>query len=97
MSLLPNTLKVPPITIGTRLRVAREWRDMDQAQIAEGLGLTRQTVSNYERGYTLPGKLVINAWAVICDVDVDWLRTGVEPEVPSGPEGGPSNSTEVIG
>ena len=36
-----------------------------------------------------PKKLVVNAWAVICDVDVDWLRTGHEntPQ-PNGPEGG---------
>lgn len=83
--------KVPPITLAHRLRIAREWRGMEQADVARELGISRPTVSNYERGVTAPGKLVINAWAVATDVDVDWLRYDDGPVGPAGFE--PTTST----
>jgi transcriptional regulator with XRE-family HTH domain len=86
MTILPAEGKVPPITLQTRLRIAREWRDLEQADIARELGISRATVSNYERGVTAPGKLVINAWAVVCDVDVSWLKNDDAPA--GGPDGG---------
>lgn len=49
--------------------------------LASEIGISRATVSNYETGKTSPGKLELNAWAVVCDVDVEWLKTGVEPIV----------------
>ena len=72
--------RIPPRTLRTRLRDAREWRGLEQADIANELGIGRSTVSNYERGITKPGKLIINAWAVVTEVDVEWLKTGVDPE-----------------
>jgi transcriptional regulator with XRE-family HTH domain len=70
---------IPPSTLGNRLRDSREWRGLEQAQMAEELGIGRSTVSNYERGITPATKLVINAWAVVCQVDVEWLKTGDIP------------------
>lgn len=78
MSIQPE-LRIPPLTLATRLRLAREWRHLDQADVAQELGVSRATVSNYEREATVPGKLVLNAWAVVCDVDVEWLKTGSMP------------------
>ncbi|WP_159708864.1 helix-turn-helix domain-containing protein [Arthrobacter sp. 18067] len=77
--------RVPEFQLKDRLRLARELKNLEQADIAVELGVSRATVSNYERGVTVPGKLVINAWAVICDVDVDWLKTG---KAPTGDGGG---------
>lgn len=79
---MPEARNIPPITIATRLRLAREWRELDQQQIADELGISRATVSNYETGKTKPGKMALNAWAVVVDVDVDWLKTGVETTGP---------------
>ena len=95
MTLMPETRKVPPITLPTRLRLAREWRNLDQQQIADELGISRATVSNYETGKTEPGKMALNAWAVVADVDVDWLKSGAE--TPIGPNGGaPSEGPEKL-
>lgn len=69
-------VNIPPSTLQGRLRDAREWRGIEQSDLAKELGIGRSTVSNYERGVTVPGKLVVNAWAVVCDVDVEWLKTG---------------------
>lgn len=82
---------IPPITLATRLRLAREWRALDQQVLADQVGISRATVSNYETGKTTPGKLELNAWAVICDVDVEWLKTGIVGVGPTGLE--PMTST----
>ncbi len=83
-------LNIPPITLATRLRLAREWREIEQADLAKELGLSRASISSYENGRTSPNKLAINAWAVLCDVDVEWLRTGKPSEI-NDPDGGNSN------
>lgn len=89
--------RVPPSTLRNRLRDAREWRGLEQSDIARELGIGRSTVSNYERGVTEPGKLVVNAWAVVCDVDVEWLKTGQEQEDAPGPDtGGPIETSSKI-
>ena len=87
MTLMPAPSNVPPITLAHRLRIAREWRNLEQIDVAKELGISRATVSNYERGHTAPGKLVINAWAVVCKVDVEWLRNDDMPSN-GGPDGG---------
>ena len=95
MTILPAPRNVPPVTLAHRLRIAREWRDLEQVDIARELGVSRATVSNYERGVTSPGKLVVNAWAVVTDVDVEWLKNddfyGGSPVGPAGIE--PTTST----
>jgi transcriptional regulator with XRE-family HTH domain len=75
-----TAVRIPPSTLRNRLRDAREFRDLDQIDIARELGISRATVSNYERGISTPGKLVINAWAVATNVDVHWLRWGTDPQ-----------------
>jgi transcriptional regulator with XRE-family HTH domain len=95
MTILSAQRNVPPVTLAHRLRIAREWRDLEQVDIARELGVSRATVSNYERGVTSPGKLVVNAWAVVTDVDVEWLKNddfgGSSPVGPAGIE--PTTST----
>jgi transcriptional regulator with XRE-family HTH domain len=87
MTILPEARNVPPIPLSTRLRLAREWRGLEQQTVADELGISRATVSNYETGKTSPGKLVINAWAVACTTDVEWLKTGFESRDIPGPGG----------
>ena len=80
--------RTPPSILRNRLRDAREWRGLEQADIAVHLGIGRSTVSNYERGITVPGKLVVNAWAVITDTEVEWIKTGVEQSNNTDPDNG---------
>ena len=78
---------VPVIEVRHRLRIAREAAGLDQDQLADAIGISRNTVSNIEKGKlkTPPRKIVINAWALACGVPVSWLISGDEP--PPGPDG----------
>lgn len=83
----PEGRRIPPSTLGSRLRDARTWRRLEQAQLAEALDVSRATISNYENGVSKPSKLQVAAWAVVTDTDVDWLRTGHTETAPT-PKGG---------
>ncbi|QYC54954.1 immunity repressor [Arthrobacter phage Popper] len=72
--------RTPQFQLKDRLRLAREQRELEQIEIAAELGMSRATISNYERGVTSPGKLALNAWAAVCGVDPEWLRTGIPGE-----------------
>lgn len=96
MTLMPEVRNIPPITLPTRLRMAREWRELDQQDVADEMGISRATVSNYETGKTKPGKMALNAWAVATRVDVEWLKTGNEnADSDNGPGDGGSTIVEM--
>lgn len=60
-------------TFGERLRSLRESRSLTQDDLAEALGLTKQAVSQYERGVRRPDFEILS---MICDhfnVSVDFL------------------------
>lgn len=66
---------VPNWTLGDRLRKAREHAGFEQGELAARIGISRNTVGNYEldRGQRGPKMLVLRAWAHECDVPLDWL------------------------
>lgn len=70
-----------------RLRRARQLAGMDQTQLAAGLGVARNTVSNYETGRTEPTATVFVRWARTTGASLDWLAEGIELDVnaDSGP------------
>lgn len=78
---------IPEITIRHRLRIAREEAGYEQGQLAELIGVGRNTVSNAESGKTKPRKVMVNAWAMATGVPVKWLETGEAP-TGTGPDGG---------
>ena len=78
---------IPEITIRHRLRIAREEAGYEQGQLAELIGVGRNTVSNAESGKTKPRKVMVNAWAMATGVPVKWLETGIAP-TETGPGGG---------
>ncbi|OZD75191.1 XRE family transcriptional regulator [Rhodococcus sp. 05-339-2] len=81
--------RAPEIQPRHRLRIAREEAGLEQAELAERIGISRQSVSNAESGKTSPRKLIFNAWALATGVPVSWLQTGtVESPRPDGPDGG---------
>jgi transcriptional regulator with XRE-family HTH domain len=67
---------VPDWTMTDRLRKAREQSGLDQSEFADALGVSRGTVSNYERGSTAYGRPVLLAWAMCSGVPLQWLLTG---------------------
>jgi transcriptional regulator with XRE-family HTH domain len=62
--------------IGARIRAARESREMQQARLAELLGVTRGCVSCWERGGGLP---LLGTFMRLCEIlrrSSDWLLFG---------------------
>ena len=79
--------RIPKFNLNDRLRKARETADLDQAQLAELIGVSRNSVSAAERGSTKPRKAVLIAWAFATRVPFEWLTTGQinENPDPNGP------------
>lgn len=85
--------EVPEILVRHRLRIAREYAGLDQAGLAERMGVSRNTVGNAEKGNVELRKIVLNAWALACGVPSYWLLTGnTEDPHPDGPDGGGPDS-----
>jgi len=80
------TALVPEWTLGDRLRKAREFAGLHATQLADEIGIGRNSVSNYENGHTKPRRPVLQAWAMRTGVDYEWLVTGqaTRPSVPAG-------------
>lgn len=75
-------------TMQDRLRKAREIAEIDQIALAEDMGVSRQTVSNYERGLVKPRRIVLKAWALRTGAPMEWLQTGRWPVAPQPPSSG---------
>lgn len=83
-----ETGAVPPIEVRHRLRIAREYAGLEQDELAELIGVSRNTVSNAEKGRVHPRKITINAWALACGVPASWIWTGQHPTDRPDGEGG---------
>lgn len=90
MSAVDEQQRIPSFTVGDRLRKAREKAGLDQEQFAHEIGVSRGTVSNYERADSVADlkKPFLMAWAMRTDVPFDWLVSG-KVLIPqgSGPDG----------
>lgn len=82
-----ETGRVPEIKVHHRLRIAREAAGLEQTQLAELVGVSRNSISNAEIGRHAPRQILLNAWALATGVPVSWLETGKNPSAPS-PDGG---------
>ena len=76
---------VPEWTIPDRLRKARELTGLDQSEFANALGVSRGTVSNYERGSRVYRRPVLLAWAMCAGVPMEWLQGEQESPRPASP------------
>lgn len=61
-------------TLGVLLKQARIGAGLDQGEMAEELGYSRQAVSEYERDNQVPTRAVVIAWAVITRSDFEPLE-----------------------
>jgi transcriptional regulator with XRE-family HTH domain len=66
-------------TVGDRLRAAREAADLDGKQFAETIGISRDTLRNYERNIFKPKPPVLAAWCLATGFDKEWILTGERP------------------
>lgn len=80
---------IPEWTIADRLRKAREHAQLEQRELAADLGISRNTVNNYEHARHSPRRPVVLAWGIRCGVDVGWLWTGEAGHGDVAPPGAP--------
>lgn len=62
--------------LAERLRDARHRLGLTQADLAERLGIPYRTLQDGERGLSLPGAKILEAYARE-NVDINWLLTGI--------------------
>jgi transcriptional regulator with XRE-family HTH domain len=79
---------IPEWTPADRLRKAREQSGLEQADLARDLGVSRNTVGNYEGGRVSPRRPVLVAWALRTGVQLSWLVTGEAGPRPGVPDEG---------
>lgn len=72
----PETRSVPEWDVVDRLKKSLRHAEMDSADIAQALGVRRETVSRWLNGKVPVNTRTLQAWAVATGVDVVWLTTG---------------------
>jgi DNA-binding XRE family transcriptional regulator len=78
---LPEYSFVPEFTLGDRLRRSREAVGLTQVELADAIGISQRSVSNYEADVTVPNLLTLRAWASATQVNLPWLAHG-RPDSP---------------
>lgn len=73
-----------------RLVQSRKTARYSQEKLAKGLGFSKQSIIEWEKGRVEPKKTVIENWAKITNTDLVWLLTGGETFTVTGKE--PPNS-----
>ena len=68
------------LTIGEKILIFRRREGLSRAQVAEALGVSAQTVANYENGLTVPDISALNTLADILHVTMDMLIFDPEKE-----------------
>jgi repressor LexA len=63
-------------TIGERIRKARANKDIDQASLAEKVGIASRTLQRWEKGEQVPGSDFLLQIASSTGVRPDWILTG---------------------
>ncbi len=66
------------MTIGEKLKAARNGAGLTQEQVAEALGVSRQAVSKWENGTAEPSTSNLLALAKLYEVDVSELLRGIQ-------------------
>lgn len=70
---------MPPLSLGLRLKIARNAVGMTQTDLAKILGITRPTISEWEAGLKTPRRINILAWAHATGSDARWLDPTYTP------------------
>lgn len=68
-----------------RLELSRRTRTpYSQEEFGKLLGIAKRTVHNYENGHTEPKLDVLEKWAELCGVPLEWLAFGVDRDPETG-------------
>lgn len=75
------TARIPELDLSDRCMIAMRRAGLGVSQAAEELRVSRSTISNWINGHITPRARDLEDFAELCDVDVDWLRSGALPGV----------------
>lgn len=67
--------------IGMRIRQVRKMLGLEQFDLGEKIGASKQTVSGYEKGRSYPSYDFLTNLAVLAGISLDWIITGHESVV----------------
>ena len=72
-----------PWTFGRHDRLAKAMAvaGLGNAEMADALDVSRNTITNYTSGRTNPSRLQVKEWALKTGAPFEWLWDGVEPTV----------------
>lgn len=70
--------------LADRLRKTLRVSGVGIGEMAIELDISRNTVSNYVNGHTIPNRATLRVWALRTGVPLEWILTGETPD--SGPD-----------
>ncbi len=89
MSTSPHEERVPPLTIGWRLRMAQENAGVKRKDLAKHLGVSEAPITRWTHDKGEPPKRAyISQWALLTRFSADWLETGEHPSHGPTTDGG---------
>lgn len=62
-----------PTSVGKRLKELRKNQKITQEQMAKNLGVTKQTISNYETGNSTPPNNILDRLAVLYNAPINYI------------------------
>jgi transcriptional regulator with XRE-family HTH domain len=71
-----TTERIPEWDTADRMRKALRDADLEVGEMADYLGVSRSSVSNWINGRIRPSKQTLRLWAMRCGVPLDWLIEG---------------------
>lgn len=74
---------IPEFELHDRMKKTLPWSGTSVGDIAEYLGVTRETVSRWVNGKIVPSRQTLRLWALRTGVPFEWLETGKVPS-PAG-------------
>src|SRR5574343_280717 len=76
MSTTAPTPSIPEETLGERMRRALRKEHIGVQEMADYLGVARNTVSTWLNDRIQPSEQTLKLWAMRTGVPLDWLKTG---------------------
>jgi transcriptional regulator with XRE-family HTH domain len=79
MTMLNSWAATLQFDLADRMRKAMRVRDLGVQELADALGVSRNTISNWIGGRATPSTPALMAFASVTEVPLEWLKTGAAP------------------
>lgn len=88
MSAQTHGAGIPQWDLADRLTKALREAQVGHGEMADYLGVTRNTVGNYTAGRRTPNLATLRVWALRTGVPLEWLESGTVSTSSPGPDEG---------